>query len=63
MDIVKLKELKNEITEKRDRLQESLIGSTGVDSRYVRDLLLQCNAELRVIEYIENGFEGTFHIC
>lgn len=63
----KLNELKCKIEEKEEMLfkQISKALADGDNSTYnrLKQMQLQCKAELRLIAYIENGMEGEFFIC
>lgn len=63
----KLNELKCKIKEKEELLfgQISKALADGDTSTYnrLKQMQLQCEAELRLIAYIENGMEGEFFIC
>lgn len=66
-DIKKLNKLKKEITDKQDELfkEISVALGNGDNDTYncLKQLQLQCSAELRLISHIENGMKGDFMIC
>ena len=66
-DAKKLDELRCKIEEKEELLfkQISKALADGDDTMYnhLKQMQLQCKAELRLIAYIENGMEGEFFIC
>jgi len=66
-DADKLEELKNRISEREKELFDEINNALGNKDeeqyRYLKQLQLQCTAELRLIKYIENCFKGDFMIC
>jgi len=66
-DADKLEELKKRIEEKEQELFNEInnaLGNRDEESyRYLKELQLQCTAELRLIKHIENGLDGDFVIC
>lgn len=67
MDNKKLKELKEKIENKEKELlneiNHSLANRDESAYNHLKQLQLQCRAELRLIKYIEDGLEGDFMIC
>lgn len=66
-DAKKLDELRCKIEEKEELLfkQISKALADGDDTMYnhLKQMQLQCKAELRLIEHIKNGMIGEFFIC
>lgn len=66
-DADKLNELKKKIEARCETLDEicrnlTLAGCKGSTESAMREQLLQCRAELRLIKHIENNFEDNFLI-
>ena len=66
-DEAKLNELKHRIEARRDTLDNIYnnirIGGCKDSTVYgIKEQLMQCNAELRLIKHIEDNFEGEFLI-
>ena len=66
-DAEKLSELKKEISEKCDELlnemNKAISDNDGSAYISLKQRELQCQAELRLIKHIENGFKDKFLIC
>lgn len=66
-DEEKMSELKQRIIDKRNELlkeiNQSLANGYSSEYNYLKSLELQCSAELRLINHIENGMNDTFIIC
>ena len=66
-DEAKLAELKQRIENRRNTLEDIYnnirMGGCKDSTVYgIKEQLMQCNAELRLIKHIENNFEGEFLI-
>ena len=66
-DEEKMSKLKERIIKKRDELlveiNQSLANGYTSEYDYLKSLELQCSAELRLINHIENGMNDDFIIC
>ena len=67
VDIEKLNQLKSKIEEKEDRIlaqiSEALKNDDESTFNHLKQLQLQCTAQLRLIKYIEKGLDGEYTIC
>lgn len=66
-DEAKMAELKQRIESRRNTLEDiynniSMGGCKDSMVYGIKEQLMQCNAELRLIKHIENNFEGDFLI-
>lgn len=64
----KMEEIKKKIEEKRDELLNEINQALGNNDnsayQHLKSMQLQCDAELRIINHIENNFENNdFIIC
>lgn len=66
-DSNKLQALKAEIMQKNDELKGDINYALAFGNREeyneLKQLQLQCEAEIRLIDYIENELRGDFTIC
>lgn len=66
-DAVKLNKLKKNIEEKQDELFKEIavaLGNNDTDTyNHLKQLQLQCAAELRLIKHIESCMTDEFLIC
>lgn len=65
-DVEKLNKVKEEITKENDKLFNQIalaLGNNDMDSyEHLKKLQLQCTAQLRFIELLENDFEDDKYI-
>lgn len=66
-DSAKLGSLKEDIKKKDEELLKEICNATANNNieqyNYLKQLQLQCAAELRLIKHIEDGFKDEFFIC
>lgn len=66
-DKEKMEDLKKKIEEKLEELNKEINKALGSNDRetynHLKQLQLQCTAELRLIKHIEDGFKEVFLIC
>lgn len=66
-DSNKLQALKEEILEKNNEFKRDINHALAFGDREkyneLKQLQLQCEAEMRLIDYIEDGLKGYFTIC
>lgn len=66
VDVEKLNQLKSKIEEQEDRILAQISEALKNDDESTFNVLkqrqLQCTAELRLIQHIENNFKGDFMI-
>lgn len=65
-DVEKLNKVKEEITKKNDELLSEISGALANNDRntydYLKTLQLQCEAQLRLIRFIESDFKDDKYI-
>lgn len=66
-DVAKMEELQVEIQEKENQLfkeiSDALARGDNITYLHLKQMQIQCSAELRLIKHIKDGFKDNFVIC